>query len=58
MRYENKVLIALSLKTDESIIEFVKWLKSNYPTDEYIEIDQDIIAGHASLIAKERGIEI
>ena len=58
MKDENKVLIALSLKTNELIHEFVQWLRINYPTSEKIEEDQDIIAGEAGLMAKNKGITI
>ena len=34
MDMEDKVLIALHLKTDEQIYKFLKWLKENMPEEE------------------------
>jgi hypothetical protein len=51
MEEENKVLIAIELKTDEQIYHFFKWLKKEVPKSE-VESRQDEITGKAVEIAK------
>ena len=51
MEEENKVLIAITLKTDEQIYRFLKWLKKEVRENE-VESRQDEITGQAVEIAK------
>lgn len=47
----NKILIAMTLKTDAQILEFVKWLKMNVPKEQVQKMEHEIIR-QAILIGK------
>ena len=40
---ENKVLIAIKLQTDNQIITFLKWLKTEVPENKVQEMEEKIV---------------
>lgn len=51
LEMNNKILIAMTLKTDAQILEFVKWLKVNVPEEKIQDMEHEIIR-QAILIGK------